>query len=333
VLSEALNTKSLILLNDGRWNEATALLRHALAIALEHDKPSAALRAYNNLVDFADGTDRFADADELVREGVALSRRVGNRYWESSLLGHVYPKYSLGLWDELVASLDEIPPDEFVRARLGFNQGYVAYGTAVEVHRGDVEAATRRLERFAELQTSADVQEVAEYACGAATLHLATDDPKEALRFAEIAMGERDAVSMGHSCVKESFGTALQAALRLEDRKKVEEILDIIRSDSTGRRSRFYRAHVARTEARSPDRSDEEAERLFEESVAGFRRIQSPFPVAVVLLEHAEWLGERGRAADGALLVAEARSIFEGLGARPWLDRADRVVEGSSVTS
>ena len=110
VLSEALNTKSLILLNDGRWNEATALLRHALAIALQHDKPSAAMRAYNNLVDFADGTDRYADADQLVRRGWRSLAGWGNRYWESSLLGHVYPKYALGLWDELMASLDEILP-------------------------------------------------------------------------------------------------------------------------------------------------------------------------------------------------------------------------------
>ncbi|MBA3737177.1 MAG: AAA family ATPase [Actinobacteria bacterium] len=333
VLSEALNTKSLILLNDGRWNEATALLRHALAIALQHDKPSAAMRAYNNLVDFADATDRYADADDLVREGLALSRRVGNRYWESSLLGHVYPKYSLGLWDELMASLDEIPPDEFVRARLGFNQGYVAYGTAVEVHRGDVDAAARRLQRFSEMQTSADVQEVAEYACGAATLHLAEDDPKEALRFAEIAVAEREALSFGHSCVKESIALALEAALRLEAQDKIEEILEMVRADAAARRTRFYQAHAARVEARSPDRAEDAAERLFAESIEGFRRIQMPFRIAVVLLEYGEWLDGLGRGTDASTLVAEARSIFEGLGARPWMDRADRVTTGSAVRS
>ncbi len=333
VLSEALNTKSLILLNDGRWNEAMALLRHALAIALQHDKPSAAMRAYNNLVDFADATDRYADADQLVREGLALSRRVGNRYWESSLLGHVYPKYSLGLWDELVASLDEIPPHEFARARLGFNQGYVAYGTAVEVHRGDVDAAARRLQRFAEMQTSADVQEVAEYACGAAALHLAEDDPKEALRFAEMAMAERESLSFGHSCVKESIALGLEAALQLDDRDKVEEILEIVRTDAVSRRSRFYQAHAARIEARSPDRPEDEAERLFAESIEGFRRIQTPFRIAVVSLEYGEWLDGRGRETDPSPLLTEARAIFDGLEARPWLERADRVAQGSSVTS
>ena len=232
-----------------------------------------------------------------------------------------------------MASLDEIPPEEFNRARLGFNQGYVAYGTAVEVHRGDVDAAARRLERFAEMQESADVQEVAEHACGAATLHLAGNDPKEALRFAEIAMAERDALSFGHSCVKESIALGLEAALRLDDRDKVEEILEIIRTNAVCRRTRYYLAHAARIEASSPDRPEDEAERLFAESIEAFRRIQTPFPIAVVLLEFGEWLDRRGRGDDAPALVAEARSIFDGLGARPWIERADRVAQDSSVTS
>ena len=333
VLSEALNTKSLILLNYGRWNEATGILRHALAIALKHDKPSAALRAYNNLVDFADGTDRYADAEELVREGLSLSRRVGDRSWESSLLGHVYPKFALGLWDELVESLAEIPPDEFARARLGFNQGYVAYGTAVMVHRGDLDGAAERLDRFSELQSSADVQEVSEWACGAATLRLAEDDPKEALRHAELAIAGWEALSLGHSCVKEAVATGLDAALALEDHEKVDEILAMLRSEPIGRRAMFYRAHAARVEARSPGRTYEEIEQLFTSAIGGFREIGSPFRMAVALLEYGEWLDSRGGAADAAPHITEARSIFEGLGAQPWLQRADRVPEGTSVRS
>ena len=42
---------------------------------------------------------------------------------------------------------------------------------------------------------------------------------------------------------------------------------------------------------------------------------------AVTQLQHAEWLVTRGRPADAAALVAEAREIFERLEAAPWLDR------------
>jgi hypothetical protein len=53
--------------------------------------------------------------------------------------------------------------------------------------------------------------------------------------------------------------------------------------------------------------------------------------MAVALLEYGEWLDGRGGGTDAAPHVAEARSIFEGVGARPWLERADRVPEGTSV--
>ena len=331
ILSEGLNTKALVLQTLGRANEATGLMRHALAIALEHDKPTAAQRAYNNATDLSDYDDRYAEAERMVNEGLSLARRVGNWYWESSLLGHVYPKYALGRWDDLMTSLGEIPPDEYARSRIAFTQGYVAFGAAVEVHRGDLESATRRLERFADLQTSADVQEVTEYACGSAMLRLAEGDLKEALRMAEVALEGREALSLSHSCVKEGVVAGLEAALALGDQVKAEEILTTVRTDPIGRRTSFFLAHGARIEARFATTDDEDAERLFRSAVRTFREIGFPFWLAVALLEYGEWLEARGRAPDVAPIELEARSIFEGLGAQPWLDRADRVSQGSSV--
>ena len=333
VLSEALNTKSLILNTFGRANEAAGILRHALELALEHDKPSAALRAFNNLVDLSDYMDRYAEADRFVGEGLSLARRIGNRYWESSFLGHCYPKFALGQWDELVDALAEIPNEEFGRARIGFTQGYVAFGAAVEVHRGDLEGAAGRLERFTELQTSADVQEVSEYGCGAATLHLAAGDPKEALRFAEIAIEGRIALSFAHSCVKEAVVTGLDAALALDEQEKVGEILEMVRSDPLGRRSLYLQAQASRIEARSADDTEQDAEQLLKSSIGAFREIGFPFWMGVALLEYGEWLDRKGLRPDAAPIVAEARSIFEGLGARPWIDRADRVASGSALRS
>ena len=53
--------------------------RYALEVALEHDKPSAALRAYYNLADTLCQADRYEEAVDAVRDGLALARRVGNR--------------------------------------------------------------------------------------------------------------------------------------------------------------------------------------------------------------------------------------------------------------
>ena len=47
----------------------------------------------------------------------------------------------------------------------------------------------------------------------------------------------------------------------------------------------------------------------------------------MTLLEHGEWLGERGRPEDAAPLLAEARERFDRLLAAPWLERAERALE------
>jgi hypothetical protein len=47
------------------------------------------------------------------------------------------------------------------------------------------------------------------------------------------------------------------------------------------------------------------------------------FWLAGTLLEHGEWLGANGRAEEAEPLLTEAREIFEGLEAAPWLERLD----------
>jgi hypothetical protein len=130
---------------------------------------------------------------------------------------------------------------------------------------------------------------------------------------------------MGHFAVKESIAIGLEAALRLGDWARAEAILGVVRAEPAGRRRTFYRAHAAWTEARLPDRSDEEAEHLFQEAIQAFREIRTPFPLAVALLGFGGWLRERGRASDAKPLLAESRAVFEGLGAAPWLERVDLV--------
>src|SRR5207248_10467816 len=117
-LAEALNTKGVVLFAQGRKTEGLALVRSGLEVALDHDKPSAALRAYFNVADQSVQMDRAHESAELARDGLALARRVGNRYWEWSLLGFAYPLFALGEWDEVLASEEGLPVDAWTRARL-----------------------------------------------------------------------------------------------------------------------------------------------------------------------------------------------------------------------
>jgi tetratricopeptide (TPR) repeat protein len=327
ILSQALNTKALILFSIERPSEGLALVRTALAVALEHDKPSAALRAYNNLADLTQNADRYAEAERYLEEGLTLARRVGNRYWESIFLGFPYPRYALGKWDEALEMMKELPPEWFSDLRAAFNQGYMAFGVAMNVHRGELDAAARHLEWFAELETSADVQDTTEYACGKATLLLAQGDAAAALRSAETAVSGQHALSLSDHRVKESLVVSVEAAFALRDLAKVEELLEIIRSLPPGRHTPFLEAHALRFGARLNALRDvpKAVEPSFKGAAGLFREMAFPFWMAVVLLEHGEWLTAQGRRGESEPLLDEAREIFERLGARPWLERIDRV--------
>jgi tetratricopeptide (TPR) repeat protein len=329
VLSHALNTKGLILHSVSRTTESLALVRTALAVALEHDKPSAALRAYNNLADLTQNADRYAEAKQYLEDGLTLARRVGNRYWETILLGFAYPNFALGRWDETVRMMSELPPEWFSHTRAAFNQGYVAFGVAVHVHRGDLDAAAMHLKRFAELESSADVQDTTEYACGEAYLLLAEGDAEGSLRCAEDAISGQRALSLVDHRVKDSVVTAVEAAFGMGDLAKVEELLDMVRSLPPGRRTPFLEAHSSRLGARLSALRDDGGDVAsgFKGAIGLFREIGVPFWMAVTLLEHGEWLTGQDRADDATTSLTEAREIFERLEARPWLERLERVGE------
>jgi hypothetical protein len=66
-------------------------------------------------------------------------------------------------------------------------------------------------------------------------------------------------------------------------------------------------------------------------AIAEFRDLGMPFDLGVVLLEFAEWLDGEGRQEDVAAFGLESRSLFEQLGARPWLDRVERLLARGST--
>ena len=103
-----------------RPREARVLIQGALAVTLEHDLHSSALRAYNNFIATLWQDDEWPEAVETLERGLALARRVGHRRWEVSFLaGSVGSLGRLGRWDEALARAAEArerATTEFARA-------------------------------------------------------------------------------------------------------------------------------------------------------------------------------------------------------------------------
>ena len=324
-LSHALNTKAIWLVSHGRKAEGLALLQHALQIALEHDKPSAALRAYYNLADTLSHADRYEDADARVREGLAYCRRVGNRQFELQFLAQSYPLFALGKWDELFEWLAQVRAEHWQDARLAYTT-VAGIGVSVHAHRGQLDEAELLSSMLADFATSSDAQERGSHMCGTARLRLAQGDAAASLQDAEATLKASEEMGLSQEYVKEALVVALEASVKLERFDKTEELLGLIDALPPGHLPQFLQAHSMRFRAQVANTADgAEAERLFKGATGLFRELAVPFYLAVTQLEYAEWLERQGRSDDSIRLVAEAREVFERLEARPWLERTERV--------
>jgi len=328
VFSNALNTKSLLLTARGRWREAMALLRHALQVALENDKPSAAMRAYNNLADTYGYLDQYVDAQRQVDDGVLLARRAGNRHWEKILSGTMYPRYALGDWQGVLAAMADLGGlDEQIQSRTAVTQGFVSFGAAIHAHRGDLPAAERLLTAFSDLADSADSQERMEYACAEAFVATARGELDRAGTAAEVAWGLHADIGELDYRVKEGFVIAVESAIGRRDMKHARELLDRGAVVQSGYVPRFVTAQSARLQAlfAVAQGGSEVVEDQLTDAVEIFRRMPFPFWVARTLLERVQFMSASDRGDEAATDLAESRAIFTQLGALPWLEKADAI--------
>jgi tetratricopeptide (TPR) repeat protein len=301
------------------------LLRYSIEVALEHDKPTAALRAYYNLADCLSMNERYDEAVVTTHDGLALARKVGNRYWEWSFLGFSYPMFVLGQWDAVLENRSALPDRDWTEARLSF-ACVLNSAVPICVHRGRLEEASRMIELAADLKESADVQERGYYASATAALLLASGEASAALATAEAAWAGRELQGIQHEFVKEAFPTAVEAALRTGAVDRAKKLLDDLEALPPGRRPQILAAQAGRFRARLAVQEGEgsEAERLFRRAVGLLRELAMPFPLAVVQLEYAEWLASQGRVDDVTPLLVEAGNTFERLEAQPWISRASQ---------
>jgi hypothetical protein len=199
---------------------------------------------------------------------------------------------------------------------------YAWLGSALA--RGDVPEARRVLSRFSHYADSADVQDRAGYLSSHALVLRAEGDDEGALGAAQEALADIDLFGpLTSSDAKVALVEALESSLALGRLSEVESFIQRIESIPPGQRPPFLRAQAARFRARLARATGlpDQVQPGFKTAAAILREYGLPFELAIVLLEHGEWLMSQGRADEAAPLLTEAREVFARLEATPWLER------------
>ena len=322
VTSRVLQGKGIIASAKGHPEEALALTKHGLTIALDHEDWE---RVYNLYFNLSDSCSRAT----VTRRRSTTSRPIwssrggaGHDREEWSVLAEMsHPLAMLGRWEEALANAAQIPEENLADA---LTMSLLTSVLEIHLNRGDLAEARRLLGSFEHLAEATDLQDRAGWDTARAAMLRAEGKLAEALetgaRGAEVAMtsfGPR-----GQS-VKQGFVEAIEAALALGERGRAEELLGKIETIPPGLRAPYVAAQADRFRARLAGES-EPASAAFEAAAARFREIGAPFWLGITCLEHGEWLLASGRPDDGAVRLAEARLLLEPLAVTPWLDRLDR---------
>ena len=316
-----------ILIGPQRPQEARALLQLALDTNLANELYQQASVVAANLSDLSLQRDRYADSLALLEQALELARRIGDRANEWYTLAEItYALTMLGRWDEALARFTEIPEEQ-----LGASaQPTSVLNGVLELHlnRGDVDTARGLLAGFEELVRSDDLQIQGVYQAAVAAIRFAEGDRQAALAAGELAFATREPHGIGFQGAKQGFVHALEASIALGDRHKANELIEIVEALPPGLRPPLLEATAHRFRGHLAG-GDPGADRHFTAAAAYLRGLEMPFHLAVVQLEHGEWLTARGRPDDAQSLLAEARDTFERLEATPWLERVDGVAPGS----
>jgi class 3 adenylate cyclase/tetratricopeptide (TPR) repeat protein len=322
IFAQALTSKSVFYTYRNRLEEGRILLEGALERALAGDFHAAAVRAFNNLAVLFESGDRYAEAVELTDRALELARRVGDRVWEGIFLGGPISGLTLlGRWNEALSRLAafEEMGGQGIDASLSL--------PAVEIlcHRGDLPAAHGRLDDLAGVGEDEDIQSRTGFLLAEAQVLRAQGKPRDALERAEEVVAVRASLGITFLTVKLGVVEALEAAFALGEVDKVRELLTLVDGLRPGERPPLLDAHAHRFRGKL---AGDESE--FAAAAEHLRELSLRFWLAVTLLEHGELLVERERGDEAESLLAEAREIFEELGAQPWLDRVAVHVEVSA---
>ena len=201
----------------------------------------------------------------------------------------------------------------------------------VLVGRGELEQARAWWDRLAAGAEPEDPQLIALTRTTEAVVLRAEGATGEALALVDRVIAERDRSAITNVHSKLAVEEVLECALTLGERTRVEQVLSVLDGLRPAELTPLYRGMRARFRGRLTD--GPEAWAHFREAEQAYEGLGADFYVAVTRLEHAESLTLHGRSDEAEALQAAARAVFERLGAKPWLERADRVQARERVSA
>jgi predicted ATPase/class 3 adenylate cyclase len=324
VLSEALNTKALLIAD--RRNESRALLREALAIALEHDLVPQALRAYNNLAAGAVTDDRWADVRRWNEAGFELARARGNYSFANSLgMALATELIADGDWDGAFALADELrlEPQTAVASQVTgcLELARIAY------ERSDRELATAWLARISpDVESTNDIQLRGVSPWRAGIVAIGEGRPGDAIApFFELA---EQVAEMGLlAYVEYLFVDAATVAVDLRDPGLALPFAELAETRPKREWTRPVELTCARIRANAAASAgdNDTAATEYAKALAIGRDLGRNGQLSPLLVDYGRWLVETDRVDEAAPLLEEARANFEVMRATHWLDRIDAV--------
>lgn len=312
IVAEAFVNKGAALQYVGRRRESAAVVQVALDMARARGWIPTELRATNNLAFNLTGDDPRR-ATELLREGIALARRIGNRSMTTWAVGSLgYTLFHKGEdWEGALALLDEVlswPLEAQDRLRqLGaLTQMRAARGEPVQVMLDELDAL---------VSGNSDPQLIAGTETVRAEVGLAVGDFSSTYRAANRSVEALP--GFASIALPIAMRAAIWAGAGEDVRATAQRIGALAQSEAT---TRAHQDWAGAAVAAFDDRLDD-APAGFRNALAGLREIGQQFELARVGLDMTLLLGPDH--SEVPAVAAEARAIFERLGARPYVERLE----------
>ncbi|MGW0770871.1 helix-turn-helix transcriptional regulator [Streptomyces sp. NPDC002676] len=333
-------TRGGLQVESGDTDAGLAEMRQVLEHCLAEGVPHVASRAYVNLPSSLQGVGRHGEAEPLLREGIAFSRRHGVPDFEAWAWGNLSEAlYSLGQWEEAAEAAAQA-------TRLGHSTKPRGLGALRLAHlalaRGDLAEATRRLATTRALYGSHDPMPQQGLPVARIALGVAAQEGRILDARAELLQALEAGFPPGTH--RHAWPLLLAAATAEADARTLpaaepgraellDRLFESVRKLTTGvplwqAYEQWTRAELLRAEGR-------DTEDTWSPVVTAFECLSRPYDLARVRHRLAQTLlaqggdDERERAVE---LLRLAGAVAGHLGARPLADAVTRLAHRARLT-